>query len=51
LLEIRSIEAAAHESARRSSAEVPILRNETLALNRPAQRRCTELKSHTQPLL
>jgi hypothetical protein len=47
LLEIAAIQAGAHETTRRTPAEVTIFCNETLARNRPAQRRCTELKSHT----
>lgn len=51
LFEVRSIETAAHESARRPPTEIPVFRNVTLALKEPAQRRCTVAKSHTQPLL
>jgi hypothetical protein len=48
LLEIAAIEAVSHEAARRATAQIQMLRNETLAFNTPSQRRCTELKSHTQ---
>ncbi len=51
LFEVRSIEAAAHESARRPPTEIPVFRNVTLALKEPAQRRRTVPKSHTLPLL
>ncbi len=51
LFQVRSIETAAHESARRPPTEIPVFRNVTLALKEPAQRRCAVAKSHTLPLL